>query len=313
MQKTAIYFTHVAAAIRPGFALLCGHMVDEMDEPTFTRFARVGGKNEWAYVLGDLRGDLVYALASRPSPTVSGGTDFFAIGRSGVLRIALTGKEALDIPVPRKDKSGYLEGLCAASDGSVIACGSQKEVMRYARGEWISIDEGFFEKFDGGNDSSLFAISEPTPGTLLAVGTRGLVAVRRGGSPWEVLDAPTNVDLLAVVPSEDGGAWIAGDGGMLLRLAADFLQWQDLSDRDMSRARFDSLALHKGVVYVTGMNQLLQLKPGSKLTPIVEPFEPGSEFHSLSAYGDHLWVAGDEHVYCMGPEGWQHMLCPDNQ
>lgn len=90
MQKTAIYFTRVVAARKPGFALLCGHMLDEQDEPSFTRFARAGGNNEWAYVLGDLRDEVVYALTARLSPLVPGGTDFFALGRDGMLRIAAT-------------------------------------------------------------------------------------------------------------------------------------------------------------------------------------------------------------------------------
>jgi photosystem II stability/assembly factor-like uncharacterized protein len=312
MRKTAIYFTHVAAALKPGFALLCGHMIDERDEPTFTRFARASGDNDWAYVLGDLKQDLVYALTSRPSPTAIGGTDFFALGRNGVLRVAATGKEALDLSIPRKDRSGYLEGLCVTSDGALIVCGSQKEVLRYAGEQWQAIDDGLYEPFDGQNDSALFAIAETAPGVLLAVGTRGLVVRRLGSQPWQTLDAPTNLDLHAVLPDGAGGAWIAGDGGTLYRLSADAAQWHDHGDPDISTAGFDSLALHKGTLYVTAMNQLLQLPPGQTLQPVDGPFKPGSEFHSVSARGDYLWATGDEHVYRLGPEGWQYFLCPDN-
>jgi hypothetical protein len=311
MKKTAIYFTHVAAYEVGNYALLCGHMIDQGSDPTFTRFAYAADGNEWGHI-GDMRDDLVYCFISVPSFAVPGKTDFYALGREGILRLMLDNQPDRDLRIPRKDRSGYLEGLCVTSDGALLVCGSQKEVLRYAGEQWQAIDEGLYEPFDGQNDSALFAIAETAPGVLLAVGTRGLVVRRVGSQPWQTLDAPTNLDWHAVLPDGAGGAWIAGDGGTLYRLSADAAQWHDHGDPAISTAGFDSLALHKGTLYVTAMNQLLQLPPGQTLQPVDGPFKPGSEFHSVSARGDYLWATGDEHVYRLGPEGWQYFLCPDN-
>jgi hypothetical protein len=301
MKKTAMYFTHVAAAIRPGAAILCGHMIDQESDPTFTRFSQAYDENDWAHI-GDLRGDIVYAVTSTASQKVAGKTDFYALGRGGTLRVMLAGQPDKDISIPIKDKSSYLESMCLTPNGLYV-CGGQKEVLCYENGVWKNVDENLYEKFNGKNESTLFAITEVHPGTLLAVGTGGFVARRY---------APTNVDLHAVIPTGDGGAWIAGSGGALFRLVVSKGTWEDHSDATVSTNTFDSLALHRNVLYISAFTQLLQLQPGSKLKEIEGPFKKDSEFHSISAAGDFLWVTGDEHVYRLGPEGWRHFLCPDN-
>jgi hypothetical protein len=310
MKKTAMYFTHVAAAVRPGAALLCGHMVDQGSDPSFTRFSQARDDNNWAHV-GDLRDDVVYALASAASENLPGKTDFYALGREGVLRLMLAGQPDQDVAIPMRDKTSYLEGLCLASDG-LYACGGQKQVLCYSNSFWQPADAGLYEKFDGSNDSALFAMAELSAGVLLAVGTRGLVVRRSGDGAWQTLDAPTNLDLHAVIASGDGGAWIAGDGGTLFLLLAGTDTWEDHANTALSTSTFDGLALHQDALYVTALNRLLRRMPGGKLEQVKGPFKKGSEFHSVSAVGDFLWAVGDEHVYRLGPEGWKYFLCPDN-
>ncbi|MDE2048703.1 MAG: hypothetical protein KGJ44_09860 [Betaproteobacteria bacterium] len=310
-EKFPSYFTTVVA-LTEGDCFIAGHLTKQASEPNFTRLDMVRG-GQWLQ-LGALK-DVLYGATAAPTADHAR-LSVVALGREGAMRVFRPGQQPAELAVPRKDKTGYLEGLCVASDGALIVCGSQNEVLRYAGEQWQAIDEGLFEKFNGKNDSALFAIAETRPGTLLAVGSRGLAVSREGGGAWHTLDAPTNLDLHAVLPAGDGGAWVAGDGGTLLRLSPDGTQWQDHSDPDLSTAPFDSLALYKGTLYISAMNQLLSLDtadPQASLQPVAGPFKAGSEFHSVSACGEYLWATGDEHVYRLGPDAqWQYLLCPDN-
>ncbi len=310
MNKAAMYFTHVAAAERPGAAILCGHVIEQENSPTFTRFSQAYDENNWLH-LGDLRDDIVYAIASCPSHVVTGKTDFYALGREGNIRKMLAGQLDEDIVIPTKEKSSYFEGLCISSTGLYV-CGGQKQVLRYTNNVWENFDDDLYEKFDGSNESALFAITEISPGVLLAVGTRGLVARRNINAAWRILDAPANFDLHAAIPTGDGGAWIAGAGGTLFRLAGASDIWEDFSDATVSTNTFDALAVHENALYITALTQLLQLQSDGKLREISGPFKVGSEFHCVSAAGDFLWITGDEHVYRLGPEGWLYFICPDN-
>jgi hypothetical protein len=305
-KKSKIYFTQVVA-IATGDAFLAGHVQEQGSEPTFTRFAKAGDAG-WAH-LGDL-GTVVYAtvaipVAGAPRPWVA------ALGREGLLRIYKPGQQPVDRDVPLSDKSSYLEGICVASDG-IYVCGGQKQVSRLANDQWSSVDQGLFEKYNRKNGSSLYSIAEVSAGVLVAVGTQGLVACRVNDGAWQVLDPGTNVDLHCVIPSDDGGAWIAGDGGTLLKLSADRATWTDHADHGVSTQSFDDLSEHHGTLYITGFDQVLSLAPGATLQVEPVPFSKTIEFHNLSAAGDYLWVTGDEHVHRLGPEGWKYFLCPDN-
>ncbi|MBU6435996.1 MAG: hypothetical protein KGQ77_00605, partial [Betaproteobacteria bacterium] len=236
-EKFPSYFTTVVA-LTEGDCFIAGHLTKQASEPNFTRLDMVRG-GQWLQ-LGALK-DVLYGATAAPTADHAR-LSVVALGREGAMRVFRPGQQPAELAVPRKDKTGYLEGLCVASDGALIVCGSQNEVLRYAGEQWQAIDEGLFEKFNGKNDSALFAIAETRPGTLLAVGSRGLAVRREGGGAWHTLDAPTNLDLHAVLPAGDGGAWVAGDGGTLLRLSPDGTQWQDHSNPDLSTAPFDSLA-----------------------------------------------------------------------
>jgi len=289
---------------------LCGHMRDQEDDPTFTRLMLVRGNGSWG-LFGDFQ-DIAYGLTVGLSKVVTGRIDLYALGRDGVLCIRLAPSDPVNIQVPVKDRAGYLEGICLASDG-VYVCGSQREIQRYANGQWSMEDEGLFvPRTSGAAGPTLFALVETVPGTLLTVGSSGFAARRVNGGNWETLDVPTNMDLYCVMADAEGGAWIGGAGGTLLHLSPDASHWKDFSNPEISVQTFDSMAMYQGHVYVTAMNQLLSLSNDGKLTAVEGPFLKDSEFHAVSASDDCLWVTGDEHVYRYGPEGWEHLLCPDN-
>lgn len=311
MSDTAIYFTGIAASFKPGFAVLCGHLVSQRDDPTFTRFAQVRGDHEWVHI-GDAEDDIVYGLTSRPSHTVQGGTDYIALGRAGLLRFMPSRQADRDLIVPTKDRYTYLEGLCVATDGIYI-CGGQNQIYRFENDQWSSVDDGLYEPFNGKLGHALFSIAETTAGKLLAVGTKGLVVESLSDGRWEHLEVSTNVDLHCVLPDGNGGAWIGGDAGTLLHMLPDGQGFRDHTDVDVSTESFDSLVQFKGELYITAMDQLLVLNSKGQLKPVKGSFKKDSEFHCVSAAGDYMWVTGDENVYRLGPQGWRHLLCPDNE
>lgn len=305
-NNARIYFTK-AVATSTGDAFLAGHVQDQGQDPTFTRFAKAGDAG-WVH-LGDLGavayGAIAVPVAQSPRPWIA------VLGRDGPLRLYKPGQQPADIDIPRKDKTAVFEGLCAASDGLYV-CGGQRQVLRFADDQWQSVDQGLFTKFDGSNDCSLFSIAELAPGRLLVVGSKGFMACRVNGGAWKTLDSGTNLDLHCVLAAGDGSAWVSGDGGTLLKVAADLASVQDCSAPELSRRSFDSLALYQGALYVTAFNELLVWAPGQAPDKVQAPFKAGSEFHSVNAAGDYLWVTGDEHAYRLGPKGWQYFQCPDN-
>jgi hypothetical protein len=286
-------------------------MIDQEDEPTFTRFMLARGDNEWG-LISDLLGDVAYSLLAFPSNIRPGLTDMYALGRGGTLRVRLANQADRDLAIPLKETYTYLEGLCVASDGLYV-CGGQNQIYRLADERWESTDKGLYEPFAGKPGPALFSIAEVCAGTLVAVGSDGLVVHRQGIGSWERVEVPTNVDLHCVLPDGRGGAWISGDGGALLHHLIGESLLVDHSDREVSADTFDSLALYKGELYVTAMHQLLVLNAKGQLSAVKGPFRTDTEFHSVSASGDYLWATGDEHVYRLGPRGWQYLLCPDNR
>jgi hypothetical protein len=305
-KSSRIYFTKVIATAS-GDAFIAGHMQDQGSDPTFTRFMKAGDAG-WGHI-GDL-GAVVYAavpinVENSPRPWIA------IIGQQGPLRLYKPGQQPVDIDVSLKDTTSDIEGMCSASDGLYV-CGGQRQVMRYSDDKWHNEDEGLFEKFDGTNDTTLFSIAEVAPGILIAVGSRGFITCREQGAAWKTLDSGTNLYLHCIIPAGDGGAWVSGDGGTLLKIPADMVSIQDCSAPELSRRKFGSLALYKGALYVTAVDSLLVLQPGRPMEKVQGPFKPGSEFHCVSGAGDYLWVTGDEHVYRLGPDGWQYFLCLDN-
>jgi hypothetical protein len=305
-RSSKLYFTQVVAT-PSGDAFLAGNALDQGSEPTFTRFAKAGDSG-WVH-LGDL-GAVVYAATAMPTPD-SPRPSVLALGREGPLRIFRPGQPPTDMPVTLKDKSAYFESLCVASDGIYI-CGGQRQIAHRVSDKWNWVDQGLFTKFDGTNDCSLFSIAELADSVLIVVGTRGFVAVREPAAGWRQLDVGTNVDLHCAIASGDGGAWICGDSGTLIRLTADRQSWVDESDLSLSTHGFDGLALLKGTLYITAFDKVLALERGKHLAAASGPKADGAEFHSISAAGDFLWVTGDERAYRLGPAGWNSFLCPDN-
>ncbi|MCG3188290.1 MAG: hypothetical protein LKCHEGNO_00262 [Burkholderiaceae bacterium] len=305
-NKSKLYFPYVVAA-PGGDAFLAGHAADQGTEPTFTRFAKAGDAG-WIH-LGDL-GCVVCAAASMPThgtpkPTI------LVLGRDGPLRIYRPGQAPSDVGVAPKDKSSYFEALCIASDG-VYVCGGQRQIAHQSNDKWVWVDQGLFERFNGKNDCALFAMSEIADRVLLAVGSRGFVAVRDARGTWAQIDAGTNVDLRCVVAASDGGAWIGGDFGTLLRLGADLSTWTVVTDHSVSTKTFDSLALFGNQLYVTAHDKLLTFTAANGLQVASGPSVAGAEFHSVSSCDEYLWATGDEHAHRLGPDGWKHFLCPDN-
>lgn len=303
--SSKLYFPHVVAT-PSGDAFLVGHPVGQGSEPTFTRFAKAG-ESGWAH-LGDL-GAVVCAATSMHTPG-SPRPSVLALGRDGPLRIFTPGRPPADVAIAPKDRS-YFEGICAASEG-VYVCGGQRQIAHWASGNWNWVDEGLFVKFDGTNDCTLLAIADLADGVLLTVGSGGFAALRLRGGAWQVLDTGTNVDLHCLAIAGDGGAWVGGDGGTLLRLHADRQTWSDVSDHTVSTRSFDSLALLDGTLYIAAFDRLLALAPQQRLVQASGPVRAGAEFHSVSAAGSYLWATGDEHVHRFGPDGWRYFLCPDN-
>lgn len=305
-KSSRIYFTQ-AVATASGDAFLAGHMQDQESEPTFTRFFKVGDAG-WGH-LGDL-GAVAYAavgvpVENAPRPWIA------VLGRDGPLRLYKPGQPPVDRDIPNQDKSAWFEGMCPATDGLYV-CGGQRQVLRFANDQWQPVDQGLFVKFDGSNDCALFAIAEASPGCLIAVGSGGLITCRAQGGAWKTLDSGTNLDLHCIVPAGDGGAWVGGDGGTLLKIAPDLGSVQDCSVSHVSTRTFDSLALHKGTLYVAAFNAVLMVQPGKALEEVKGPFKKGSEFHAVSAAGDYVWATGDEHAYRLDSDGWKYYQCPDN-
>jgi hypothetical protein len=310
MKKSAIYFTKVTPAAGPGMAVLSGHMVDEEHDPTFTRFFLSRLDKGWG-LIGDLKGDIAYDLAAVESIQFPGKTDMYALGRDGTLRVRVPPNTTTDYQVPLKEPSTYLEGFCIASD-ALYVCGGQRQVYRFANGGWTDWDEGLYIPFSGIAGPTLFAIVEVQSGVLLVVGSEGFAALRHGIDDWSVLASPTNVDLHCAALDGKGGVWIGGDGGTLLHLQVSGQNWEDKSDPTISGETFERLAVHKGAVYVAGSSDLLVRTQAGKLGKVNGPFQSDSEFHCVCSAGDYLWVTGDEHVYRLGPTGWEYLQCPDN-
>jgi hypothetical protein len=305
-NKSKLYFPYVVAA-PTGDAFLAGHAVDQGSEPTFTRFTKAGDAG-WFH-LGDL-GGVVCAAASLPTPGMPR-PSILALGRDGPLRMFRPGQAPSDIDIAPKDKSSYFEALCVASDG-VYVCGGQRQVAHRSNDQWIWIDQGLFEKFNGKNDCSLFAMAEIAERVLIVVGSRGFVAVRDQRGVWEQIDTGSNVDLHSAVATGDGGAWVGGDSGTLLRLGADRATWTDVADRTVSANRFDSLALFDDHLYGAAFDKLLTYSPKKGLQVAAGPKLANLEFHCVSASGGYLWATGDEHVHRLGADGWKRFVCPDN-
>lgn len=310
MKKSAIYFTRVVAAAGPGTAVLAGHMIEEEDDPSFTRFFLSKLDKGWG-LIGDLKGDVVYDLAAVESIQAPGKTDMYALGRGGTLRVRTPPNTIVDHVVPLKVPSAYLEGICLASD-AIYVCGGQRQVYRFVGGAWTEWDDGLFVPFAGSTGPTLFALAEVQNGCLLVVGSEGFAALRYGSGPWRVLPCPTNLELHCVVADGDGGAWISGAGGTLLHFRVHDQQWTNRSDPSVSTESFERLALYKGAVYIAAFDAVLTLANDGKLRKVKGPFKRDSEFHCICSAGDYLWVTGDEHVYRLGPAGWEYLQCPDN-
>lgn len=310
MKKSAIYFTKVVAAASPGMALLAGHMIDEEDEPTFTRFFLSMLDKGWG-LIGDLKGDVVYDLAATESRRTPGKTDMYALGRHGTLRVRMPPGVVNDHVVPLKVPGVYMEGLCVTSD-AVYVCGGQRQVYRFADGAWTDWGDGLFVPFGGSVGPTLYAVAEVRQGCLMVVGSDGFAALRQGGGQWSVLTCPTNLDLHSLLPDGEGGVWIGGDGGILLHVRVSDQRWADVSDPSVSTESFERLALYKGEIYVAAFDAVLALADNGMLRRVQAPFKRDSEFHCVCSAGDYLWVTGDEHVYRLGPNGWEYLQCPDN-
>jgi len=310
MNKSSAYFTLMTPAASPGAVILASFMIDQGDEPTFTRMYFVRPDKSWGFT-GDIRHDLAHGLAARPSTTNPGLTEIYAIGRDATLWTKLPKQDPIETKAPVREPWMWMENLCLTSDG-VYVCGGQRQVYRYADDQWTAQDDGLYiPSVDGQPTCDLRALTQLADGTLLAVGSGGFIAVRtRGASAWTTIDAPTKADLLCVLPHENG-AWIAGQNATLVHLAADHTL-ADHSDPAIS-ANFDALAWHDGHLYITAFDQLLTPGGTGHLAPVDIPLKPDSELHALCTSGDYLYATGDQHVYRLGPTGWTYLLCPQNE
>lgn len=290
MTSTPLYFTKVVATTS-GDAFLCGHAVEQGSEPTFTRFAKANDSG-WVQ-LGDVGAVITDATTvpgdgERPSIAV--------LAAQGVLRLYRPGQQPVDFEIPT---SGATLGLASGSDG-IYVCGVDGQVLRLAEGEW--------EQMGQAASVDLFGLAEVSPGHLVVVGSHGFIAHRTPRGRWQPLSSGTEHDLLCIVASDDGGAWVGGDAGTLLRLTADF----EVLPHSHGDHSIDALALLDGALYFTAVDTLFTYQPGTGATAVNGPFAPDAEFHCVSAAGDFLWVSGDQHVYRFGPAGWEQFLCPDN-
>ncbi|MCL2722929.1 MAG: hypothetical protein FWD69_00690 [Polyangiaceae bacterium] len=310
MNKSAIYFTRAAPAAREGAVILSGHMIDQEADPSFTRPMNIFVDQSWGHS-GDVRNDVVYGLATRPSTAVPGLTEIYALGRDATLWIKRPRQDPVEVKVPVREPWMYLENVCLASTG-IYVCGGQRQVYRYSDGQWSAQDDGIYIPSTNGEPGpTLFSIIELKDMSLLVVGSGGFIATRPAGGAWTILDCPTNMDLLCALP-DDQGIWISGRAGTLLYLSADMATWSDHSDENVSTANFDCLAHHGKRVYITARNDLLVTTKEGGIAVVQAPFKPDSEFHSVCTSGDYLFVTGDEHVYRLGPDGWVYLQCPDN-
>jgi len=311
VSKSAIYFTKVAAAAGSGNAVLAGHMIGETNDPTFTRFFLSKSDNKWG-LIGDLRGDIVYSLIALPSISVIGKTDMYALGRGGTLRIRKANEPEHDLHVPVKDQT-YLEGMCITSN-CLYVCGGQNQVFRYKNKKWSLIGTGLYTPFNGKTvGPTLFSIAQISEGVLLATGSQGQIIRLDADDRWEKIDSGVHVNLHFLLPDGLGGAWIAGDQGTLLHLAANGKKLNSFSNPKISIENFESLALFQGDLYIAANSKLLVLNSSKELMIVNGPFKRDSEFHCVCASDSYLWATGDQNVYRFAPDGWRHLLCPDNE
>ncbi|MCL2654030.1 MAG: hypothetical protein FWD63_09625 [Propionibacteriaceae bacterium] len=308
MNKSAMYFTLIAPAARAGAVVIAGFMIDQGDEPTFTRIAHVREDKSWG-LTGDIRHDVAHWMTTRPSTTETGLTEIYAIGRDATLWTKLPKRDPIETIAPLREPWMWLENLCLADDG-IYVCGGQNQIYRYADDQWTPQDDGIYvPSVEGQPTCTLFAITQLGDGSLLTVGSAGFIAIRHPGQPWKVLDCPIDTNLRCVLPDATG-AWISGDSGTLLHLEDGTCT--NHSDPDISTGSFDALTWFGGHLYVTAGDKLLRLDD-NHLTVVDVPLKPDSELHALCTSGDYLYATGDEHVYRLGPDGWTYLLCPDNE
>lgn len=311
MKPAAAYFTHIAPLLTSGYAIVTGHMIHQGNSPTFTRVSRLCDPDNWGLIC-DIPEDIIYDLMVTESSDGSGKSVIYLLGRQGLLRILQSGKQPQDLPVLLKEPWAYLESLCVTRT-SVYVCGGQNQIYCLQNGVWQSCDDGLYAPFTGQNDMALFGIGELLNGAIMVVGKHGLIAIQHAQQPWQRLNIehPACGDFLSVLASGDGGAWIGGTHGVLLKYKPDG-HYDDLSNPSLSTDRFESLALYQGKLYIAACHQLLCFSETEGLSSVDIPIDSSHEYHCVRTQGNYLWVTGSTAVLRLGPEGWKRFICPDN-
>lgn len=311
MKPAAAYFTHIAPLLTPGYAIVTSHMMHQGNAPTFTRVSRICDPDNWGFIC-DIPDDLIYDLTVAEATDGTGKSTIYLLGRQGFVRILQSGQPPRDLSIVMKEPWAYLEALCVTRQ-AVYVCGGQNQIYRLQNGSWQSCDDGLYVPFTGQNDMTLFGICELHNRTLMVVGKHGLIAIQNEQQLWQRLNVEpfATGDFLSVLPDGDGGAWIGGTHGMLLKYDPNGL-CHPLSAPSLSTDRFESLALYQGKLYIAAGHYLLCFSETEGLSSVDMPIDSRDEYHCVKAQGNYLWVTGGTGVLRLGPDGWKRFVCPDN-
>jgi hypothetical protein len=171
------------------------------------------------------------------------------------------------------------------------------------------MDSGIFATLDGRVDRAINAIDGFGPDDIYAVGFGGQILHWNGGV-WQRLDAPTNIDLTAVLCTSTGEVVIGAGAGMVL-VGDRNRGWRDIGDPGVLDGRIECAVEYRGQVHIGTVERLARIADGVLEAVPVEIDGPVS-FLSIDAKDGVLWAAGDEFVGRWDGAAWTRYVSPDN-
>lgn len=183
---------------------------------------------------------------------------------------------------------GLLRGVRAIG-GRAHAVGMERQAWRRDdAGLWTAIDAGLRLSPGDPAVTGLETIDGFGPGELWAAGWHGEVWRLRDGA-WRRITSPTNLILTNLCCAPDGGVYVCGRRGTLLRAEDDRVAY---IEQDLTADDFWGIAWHEETVWLATFHALYRYIPGEgRLVLVDEEDAPDSCYH-LSAADGRLWSFG---------------------
>lgn len=303
-RPNSVYFTKVLAVERD-FCVLVAFLHREGEDPSLSRI--LGIVNGSFADFGTIE-DVVYGVATRPPYDAAPKGSVCLMGRGGTfVEIRRGGAGQVESHLDCRG-AGYVLDLRRIG-GTLYAAGTQNLVARQTLDGWVRMDGGVFAPLAGRVDRAINAIDGFGPDDIYAVGLGGQV-LHWDGRLWTRLEAPTSVDLTAVLCTSSGDVVIGAGAGMVL-LGDRNRGWRDVSAPGVLDGRIERAVELRGQVYLGTADRLARIAGGVLEAVPVEMDGPVS-FLTFDAVDGILWAAGDEFVGRWDGEAWTRYASPDN-